>query len=162
MHNPLSILRAPVLDGLIQAGHLYFVRQSYPRGMVKNIKESLLITPYKSAGEANLHYNAIISDPRRYIYSIYHPGDKEKMYHAASQPEGYCVYIALLKDREWKPGHSFVAALRRYMRLHGSSPDGRVSLSAELSIRFGELFINLKRHLKDDDFKIPLSEIEKI
>ncbi|WP_346317368.1 hypothetical protein [Chitinophaga sp. YIM B06452] len=160
MHNPLSILRAMVLDGLIQAGHMYFVRQSYPRGMFKNIKESLLITPYKSAGEANHHYNAIVSDPRRYIYSVYHPGDREKLYYAASQPEGYGIYIALLKDREWKPGHSFTAAIRRYMRLHGGSrPDGRENLSAELSIRFGELFINLKRH--QQELKIPLSEIEK-
>ncbi len=49
------------------------------------------------------------------------------------------------------------------MRLHWqqSGRKGRRHPS-ELSIRFGELFINLKRHLKDDDFKIPLSEIEKI
>ena len=161
MHNPLAILRANVLDGLIQAGHVYFVRQSYPRGMQQHIKESFLLTPYRSAAEANDHYKAIAADRRRYIYSLYHPGDKEKLYHAAGQPEGYGVYIALLKDREWKPGHLFTAAIKRYMRLHGgSSPAGREHLSAELFIRFGELFITLKRS-KEDEIKIPLSEIEK-
>ncbi len=150
-----------MLDGLIQAGHVYFVRQSYFRGMKPGAKESLLISHYRSAAEATAHYDAILTDQRRYIYDISNAADKEKLYHAATQPEGYAVYIALLKDKKWKPGPMLTAAVRRFVRVHASrSQEGRTDVSIRLFIRFGELFLTLKQH-KQEEQNIPLSEIEK-
>ncbi len=154
MHNPLAILQIAVLDGLVQAGHTYFVLASYPRGMRPGVKEALLVSHYRTANEANAHYAAIAADKRRRIYDINDPADKEKLYHAATQPEGYAVYAALLREKKWKPGPLLAAAVKRFMRANGI---GRENASADLFIRFGELFITLKK-----DYHIPLSEIEKI
>ena len=154
VHNPLAILQIALLDSLVQAGHTYFVLASYPRGMRPGVKESLLVSHYRTGYEASEHYAAIATDKRRRIYDMNNPADKEKLYHAATQPEGYAVYAALLRDKKWKPGPLLAAAIKRFMRANGV---GRESLSADLFIRFGELFITLKK-----DYHIPLSEIEKI
>ncbi|MBO9152549.1 hypothetical protein ACFOTA_10060 [Chitinophaga sp. GCM10012297] len=160
MHNPLYILDIKILDALILAGYSYFVRQSYPRGMQRDIKESFVITHYRSAAEARTHYETILTDQRRYIYDIRNPAGKEKLYHAATQPGGYRVYIALLKDQEWKPGPMFKAEIKRFMRLHCRLPEGREKGTVVLHMQFGELLLTLP-FLKDGS-PVPLSQIEKI
>lgn len=158
MHNPLSLLHIQVLDALVQAGHSYFVRQLYPRGMRQGMKESLVITPYRSADEARKHYDMILTDGRRYIYDISVPADKEKIYHAATQPGGYGVYIALLEAREWEPGPSLKGDIKRFMRLHCRRPEGRERGTVILHMQFGELLLTLPFHKTGSP--VPLSQID--
>lgn len=158
MYNPLALLDKVVLDGLISAGHAYFVRQTYARGNDPRMKEVLLLSPYLSKTAALAHYEAIADDPRRYIYIL---EEQERLYRAASQPAGYKVYIALLKDRTWQPPYDLGAKIKRFITAEtGWKPDRRDEVQASLFIRFGELFITLK--LNQEEIKVPLSDIEKL
>lgn len=158
MHNPLALLNISVLDGLIAAGHAYFVRQTYTRGKDPRMKEVLLISPYYSKTAAITHYNAIEEDKRKHIYTL---DEKEKLYHAATQPTGYLVYVALLKDKTWSPSYDIAAKIKRYIRSEASwKPERKDEVQAALYIVYGELFITLK--LNKDEIKVPLSDIEKL
>lgn len=158
MHNPLALLDKVVLDGLISAGHAYFVRQTYARGNDPRMKEVLLLSPYLSKTAALAHYEAIAEDPRRYIYIL---EEQERLYRAAAQPSGYLVYIALLKERTWNPSYELAAKIKRYITSEaGWKPERRDDVQAFLFMQFGELFITLK--LNQEEIKVPLSDIEKL
>lgn len=158
MYNPLALLDKVVLDGLISAGHAYFVRQTYTRGSDPRMKEVLLLSPYLSKTAALAHYEAIAGDPRRYLYIL---EEQERLYRAASQPPGYLVYVALLKERTWQPSYALSAKIKRYITSEaGWKPERKDEVQASLFIQFGELFINLK--LNQEEINVPLSDIEKL
>ncbi len=158
MYNPLALLDKVVLDGLISAGHAYFVRQTYARGNDPRMKEVLLLSPYLSKTAALAHYEAIASDPRRYLYIL---EEHERLYRAATQPPGYLVYVALLKERTWQPSYALGAKIKRYITSEaGWKPERKDEVQASLFIQFGELFINLK--LNQEEINVPLSDIEKL
>lgn len=159
MHNPFALLDKVLLDGLISAGHIYFVRQSYARGKDPRMKEVFLFSPYYSKTLALEHYEAIAEDPRRYIYAAL--AEQEKLYRAAAQPSGYLVYVPLLKERTWKPSYNMSAKIKRYITSEANwKPERKDEVHAELVVQFGELFINLK--LNQEEIKVPLSDIEKL
>jgi hypothetical protein len=161
MHNPLKLLFKDALDELAKQGHLYYVRQSYTRGKTSQVKEAFLVTPYCDMETAAVHMQAIAHDHRKLIYNIEDPLQKEKLYTAALQPEGYRVYLNRLKDREWKPDAQLVANIKKYIRLYTSWKPGKGSqINAELTLVFGELIINLQ-HEKDTR-QISLNDLEKI
>lgn len=161
MHNPLKLLFKDALDELAKQGHLFFVRQSYARGKTPQVKEAFLVTPYCDSATAEAHIQAIAHDHRKLVYDITDPLQKEKLYTAASQPNGYLVYLNHLKDREWKPDAALVANIKKYIRLYtGWSPGRNTHINVELTLLFGELVINL-RHEKDTR-QISLNDLEKI
>lgn len=161
MHNPLKLLFKDALDELALQGHLYYVRQSYPRGKTAKVKEALLLTPYCDVEAATQHMNAISQDHRRLIYNIEDPLHKEKLYTAATQPEGYRVYLNRLRDREWQPDAQLVACIKKYINLYtGWRPGRSTQIDVELTLLFGELVINLQ-HGKDTR-QISLNDLEKI
>lgn len=158
MHNPFALLDKVLLDGLISAGHIYFVRQTYARGKDPRMKEVFLFSPYYSKTLALAHYEAIPEDPRRYIYTL---AEQEKLYLAAEQPSGYRVYVALLNERTWKPSYDISAKIKRYIRSEANwKPERKDEVQATLFVQFGELFITLK--LNQEEIKVPLSDIEKL
>lgn len=160
MHNPLAILRPVVLEGLLGAGHRWFVRQAYPRGMHPSLKAAFLLSGYRSIGEARAHFEAVAEDPYRRVYDGHDDADRERLFAAAAQPDGYAIYINLLAKRKWVPDPATGAAIRQYVRTHTSwKPDRREDLHVSLFIQFGELFLNLKT--KQEEIKIPFSDIEK-
>lgn len=158
MHNPLALLNTLLLDGLISAGHTYFVRQSYARGKDPRMKEVFLLSPYRSKTQAIAHYDAISEDARKHIYTL---EEKEKLYRAATQPSGYQIYVALLKNKTWVPSYDIAAKIKRYVTAEaGWKPERKDEVRAALLIAFGELFITLK--LNQEEIKVPLSDIEKL
>ena len=160
MHNPLAILRPAVLQGLLDAGHRWFVRQDYPRGMHPSLKASLLLSPHRSLTEARAHMEAIVAHPHRHLYDAEALADRERLFIAAGQPEGYHVYIALLAKKKWSPDPATGAAIKQYIRVHTNwKADRKEDLVVTLFIQFGELFLNLKT--KQEEIKIPFSDIEK-
>lgn len=163
MHNPLALLTPDLLTSLIASGHKYFVRQTYRRGFnhFANLKEVFLISAYREFTEVNAHFQAIRFDQRKYIYQLDQSGEREKLFTAAGQPEGYRVFVALLKDKVWKPSPQLGQKITNYLRSYTKwKPQHGVKIDVNLYIQFGELFLNL-RYL-NEQLKVPLTEIEKI
>lgn len=162
MHNPFSLLSHELLDALVQAGHQYFVRQTYRRGLDHfdaGVRAAFLISHYTDKSKAQIHYKSLSSDPHRFLYDIEAPGHLEKLRIAAGQPEGYRIYSPLLQ-REWKPSGMMAQKIRNYIddQLHWK-PGKKQGVKTDLFLQFGELFITLK--WKTTEVKIPLAEIER-
>ena len=167
MHNPLVLLFKEALDELIAQGHCYYIRQSYPRGKAPAVREAFLITPYTSFEQANKHYEAIKYDRRKYLYliddnkfdKISVEWERGKLYTAATQPEGYHVYLNRLKDRTWKCPAELGASIKGYIRRNTHWQTRGADIDVGLSLQFGELIINLE--YQGDKLQVKLDEIEK-
>ena len=163
MHNPLALLSREILEGLIESGHRYFVRQSYPRGKSPfdgKTKESFLITPYRGFSDVNPHFQAIKFDARKYVYQIDYPEELKKLYAAAGQPDGYKIYVSLLRERRWRPSITLAPKIKSYLRANSKwKPDRNEEVRVSLFIQFGELFLTLQ--YRTQEIKVPLSDIDK-
>jgi hypothetical protein len=160
MHNPLYIFRTDVLDELIKTGHRYFVRQTYKRGMILELKASFLISHYEEQAKADIHYKALIADANRFLYDAENSDHLLKLQAAASQPTGYRIYTLHLAMDEWKVPLILKGNLRRYITKLGWHPAKDKGVNAKLFSQFGELFIALK--WQSHETKVPLYEIEKV
>ncbi|WP_298737438.1 hypothetical protein [uncultured Chitinophaga sp.] len=167
MHNPLVLLFKEALDELIAQGHYYYIRQSYPRGKTAGVREAFLVTPYTTYEQANKHYEAIKSDRRRYLYLVddgkYDKWsvemERKKLYVAATQPEGYRVYLNRLKDRSWKCPAELGAKIKGYIKRNTHWKPRGADIEVGLSLQFGELVVNLE--YQGDKVKVRLDEIEE-
>jgi hypothetical protein len=167
MHNPLVLLFKEALDELIAQGHYYYIRQSYPRGKTASVREAFLITPYTTYEQAGRHYEAIKYDRRKYLYLVDEnkfdklsaEWEKEKLYVAATQPEGYRVYLNRLKDRTWKCPAELGASIKSYINRKTHWKPRGADIDVSLSLQFGELIINLQ--YQGDTLRVKLDEIEK-
>jgi len=159
-HNPLALLSTPLVSALLESGFTLFVRQSYLAGKnhTGNSKEVFLITPYKDIGEANMHFQHIRFDHRKYIYQAHHPEEIAKLYKAASQPAGYKIYASLLQQEAWEPPFYMESAVRKYISLKTKwKPERPEEIVADLFLHYGELYFTLK--YGDEEIKVPLSDI---
>ncbi|MCW3467583.1 hypothetical protein [Chitinophaga nivalis] len=163
MYQPLALLSPELVTALLENGFTLFVRQRYEvaRNQTDHqIKEIFLITPYKNIGEANLHFQHIRFDARKYIYQSHHKEEIDKLYVAAAQPAGYKVYAALLQDEVWEPPLQLENRVRKYIAGKTSwKPDRKEKIDATLSLRYGELYCHL--HYGEEELAVPLSVIEE-
>ncbi len=161
MHNPFVLLTTRLLESLIKADNTFFVRQTYPRG--KNQldplnKAAFLFTHYTDYSRAKTHYDALDNDPNKFLYNINEPEHYEKLFIAASQPQGFHIYSPLVQQ-PWKPTAPIAAKIRNYINQKmGWNPGRSDAVKADLFIQFGELFITLKFGIHE--VKLPLAEIE--
>lgn len=161
MHNPFVLLTTRLLESLIKADNIFFVRQTYPRG--KNQldplnKAAFLFTHYTDYSRAKTHYDALDNDPNRFLYNITEPEHYEKLFIAAGQPEGFHIYSPLV-PQPWKPTAPIATRIRHYIQQKmGWNPGRSDAVKADLFIQFGELFITLKFGIHE--VKLPLAEIE--
>ena len=164
MHNPLALLDVKLLNALLKAGHTHFVRQAFPRGIDhtdSDQKGAYLITQYREEAKAQIHYDALASDPTRFLYDITNAEHLDKLKIASTQPQGYRIYSSLLLDKKWIPPHEMKGKIKRYisMRLNWQ-PKGSDTVNTDLFFQFGELFVTLK--WGSHEVKIPLSDLERI
>lgn len=164
MYNPFVLLLEPVLDRLIERGVTYFVRQTYDRGrdhFEHNIKGVFLFSHYKDSNEAIAHFTSAIKyDPAKYLYNIHQPYDRERLYIAARQPEGYRIYVDVFAFHleEWAPPEHLAKRMELYLRSMDWKPrEGKISSS--ISVQTGTLYITFRRGR--EEMKVNLSEIEK-
>lgn len=162
MHNPLALLSIELIMSLTKHHFVAFVRQSYPRGMDPGDTETIetfLITPHKDLASANDHMQHIAADRRKHLYYIGIPEEMEKLLIAASQPKGYKVYVALLKDRKWKGGAQLEPKLKRYLQANTRWRGKDGEMVADLYLHYGELMLKVVNPF--GEISIPLSDIEK-
>ena len=161
MTNPFQLYTPALLEALIKAGHKYFVRQTYKRGIDhfdEKIKNAFLLSHYNDVSKAQIHYEALNMDGKRFLYDISKSEDLEKLKIAAKQPEGYKIYTPMLL-RPWQPSDIMKGKVRRYIDQKLKwRPDTSATVQTNLFIQFGELFITLK--LGIHEIKTPLSDVE--
>src|SRR4051812_15028950 len=117
MHNPFPLYSQRLLDALIKAGHKYFVRQTYKRGINDfdtEQKGAFLISHYNDLNKATVHYEALKNDANRFLYDISNTEHFKKLKTAAEQPAGYKIYAPLLQQ-EWKPTEQIAKNIKSYI-----------------------------------------------
>jgi hypothetical protein len=129
---------------------MYFVRQHYPRGLPHGEDEviPLLFTHYMfhdtDKERAGRHMRLLMKDKYRFLYDSTDKLHFEKLKIAASQPEGYRVYINLL-PKKWKASDILKMRISSYvsakMPWWNYSPKDKLNVT--LKERYGELFIAL-------------------
>ena len=120
MYNPLPLLTEALLQGMIDAGKRYFVRQTYFRGKESRLKAAFLFRGYEEGEKelAELHLRRIGSDPHAFLYDTMLAGHREKLVIAARQPFGYKIYYAGKKGIDWKPPPEYQEKMKHYIRKH--------------------------------------------
>jgi hypothetical protein len=163
MFNPLCLLSPELLDAFVKAGHLYFVRQAYPRAknlIDTHIKGYFLITHHKTLNNATEHFEAIKKDGNRYLYDWNKPTDREKIKAAAAQPEGYKIYASVvMPDVQQKAELVLKKKIKHYIDNKLKWRPGRdATVDFNLYPHYGEVHVTLK--LRNQQVKVALSEIE--
>lgn len=159
MHHPLTLLSAALLSALLEEEYHFFVRQGYPAGISAadtHIREAFLITPYKDIASANAHFQHIRFDRRKYIYQTSHPEEEEKLRHAATQPAGYKIYLALIDPEHEIPDPQLVQHVKHYISQYTTWPMEDICI--QYALQYGELYLSLK--YGDEEIKVPLPAIE--
>lgn len=149
IYNPYTILTPGILDAMLKQP-MYFVRQYYERGseICRGKSLPLLFTHYghheTDKERAERHMRLLLKDTYRYLYDSTDPAHFEKLKMAATQPQGYRVYINLL-PKKWKANSSIKLKINQYVRMKlpwwNYSPADKLKVT--LKERYGQLFIVL-------------------
>jgi hypothetical protein len=159
MFNPLCMLSRKLLDAFIASGQKYFVRQTFNRGGDK-MHRGYLISHYTDFGQAYEHFEAIASDPHRYLYRVSEPEDIRRLQKASSQPAGYRIYASVVTPG-WEKSveKTLTVQVRKY--LEGKNlwhPGKKDEVAFELYPHFGEVFVRMR--FRKQEIKVSLAEVE--
>ena len=164
MFNPFYPFTPELLDAFAENGKRYFVRQSFERGrnlVDENIKEYFLVTHYESLTTAMDHYGAIAYDKRRFLYDWENIEHRKKLKVAASAPEGFKIFAAVLKPGWDRPVDKILKnKIRKYIELIGWYPKRDEGVLTNYELQFGELYIRIKYARREA--KVKLKEIEDL
>lgn len=156
MYNPFPLLNAALLQEQITNGKRWFVRQTYRRGGAR----AFLLRAYTDGEKeyAEQHMETLSKDRHAFLYDAELPGHRQRLERAAGQPEGYQVYYAVKKGRDWTPPEAYQQKIRSY--IWKNHPDWRAPAKIEVGLEeeFGELFLVLQ--CKSEEVTIPLATIE--
>jgi len=165
MLNPYTLLTPEIMKAMLQQP-MYFVRQYYGRGILNNqSKETvpLLFTHYAhhetDNERAQRHMRLLMKDHYRFMYNSKNENHLQKLLTAATQPEGYKIYINLL-PRKWKATDDLKRKINIYMlhRLPWWKYNPADKLNVTLKERYGQLYIALL--WKGQQTEVHLDEIE--
>lgn len=161
MHNPFVLYSEKLLTALLKAGHQYFVRQQYTRGLPEGdavTKGSFLITHYNQLNKARIHFEALPNNGNRFLYFATNSDHLQRLTRAAVQPSGYRIYAPLLME-EWQPPAGLHEKIRRYINSNLPwKPRASDNVRTNLFVEFGDLFLTLS--LRGYQEKVPLLDIE--
>ncbi len=165
MLNPYTLLNQQILAAMLKQP-MYFVRQQYRRGNFLSENKnttSLLLTHYAhheiDKERAERHMRLLIKDPCRFLYDSTNEEHRIKLLTAATQPNGYKIYINLL-PKKWKANEALKRKIGNYMlyRLSWWKFSPADKLKVTLKERYGELYIALL--WKGQQTEVHLDEIE--
>jgi hypothetical protein len=144
MYNPLALFNVPILDKLLLAGCRWWVRQYYPRGVdnADVIRHVYLVTYYNDPLQARVHYDIIKQRTGSYLYDTEVEEDRNKLYIAAGQPEGFKIYINQTY-LEWEPPKKMQYKLQSYVRytLNWRTQRGGEKIQVVLTSTAGDDFL---------------------
>jgi len=166
MYNPFALLSVPLMQALLKSNQ-YYVRQTYERGrdhFDELVKLSLLITYYYGDAiettRAQMHYKLLVKDRYRFLYDGTIPEHRERLLIAASQPEGYKVYVNLLPAK-WKAPDLLRDKIAGYVAK--ALPEWKVDRYSKLDIvlqeKYGNLYLDL--HWKGRSATVQLDAVEQ-
>lgn len=164
MFNPLFAFELPVLEKLVESGHQYFVRQSYPRGKRvtdSDIKHSFLISHYSDLEKAQQHFSVIKNDPYAFLYLWEDEDHRKKLRLAASKPEGYKLFASLLHP-QWQAMLTDIlkGKIRYYIEKELKWRPGRSDkVVPSFFLQYGELFVTLRWSM--NEVRVNFDDIEK-
>lgn len=165
MLNPYTLLNQQILAAMLKQP-MYFVRQQYVRGnFIYESKDttSLLFTHYAhheiDKERAERHMRLLMKDPYRFLYDSTNEEHRIKLLTAATQPNGYRIYINLL-PKKWKANEALKRKIGNYMlhRLSWWKFSPADKLKVTLKERYGDLYIALL--WKGQQTEVHLDEIE--
>ena len=149
MLNPYALLTPEILGAMLKQ-RMYLVRQYYARGADPGNSQlvPLVLTHYAhhdtDRERAERHMRLLMKDSYRFLYDSGLPAHFEKLMKAASQPEGFLIYINLL-PKKWKPSAGLKRKISAYMMhcLPGWKYSPADKLKVTLKERYGELYLAL-------------------
>ena len=126
MYNPYTLLTNEILDAMLRHP-MHFVRQDYPRGtnhFDDKETKSFLLTHYVQKGDdyerAERHMRLLMMDKYRFLYDSENRENIQKLKIAASQPQGYNIYINLL-PKAWKANDRLKNKINTYLKKEKNS-----------------------------------------
>ncbi|MES2429429.1 MAG: hypothetical protein V4556_00755 [Bacteroidota bacterium] len=165
MLQPFELFNERYLERLITLKKFYLVSQSYKRGFnhfADAHKIDILVTDYESAGEAQMHLNAVKNDKYGALIDLQKPEHKKKVLDMLLG-EKYQLYWSIVKsadDLQKRLQASYKDKMRRYIE---SNTDWRIggdeTITPSIETTYGELFINLKWRTKR--LRIKFEDIER-
>jgi hypothetical protein len=163
MFNPLAPMSEKALKSMIEEGHIYFVRQTFNRAkdpFDEGIKGYYLFCHYKTETLAKEHYDALRSDPNRFLYNWQNEAHKLKLLSAASHPAGYKLYTnTFIPDWEKHITNRMKQKVRAYINKQGWRPSREEGVDISFYPHFGEVMVTLR--FRRQEVKIKFEEIEK-
>ena len=164
MFNPLAPLNEAALDGLVKAGHRFFVRQTFNRAkdhFDEGIKGYFLFCHYEDYFRAKEHFDVLLHDPYRRIYDWETNADRDRLLVAAQQPPGFRVFTnTFLPDWERHLTNRLHAKIWRYVQQLGWKPKSGEAVQPQFYPHFGEVYVSLK--LGSREVRVNFEEIEKL
>lgn len=165
MLNPYILLTPALLEAMTRQ-RIYFIRQQWPRGKGPYEDDSttcFLFTHYVhheiDTERVQRHMRLLFNDPYRCLYDSQNPEHMDKLRIAASQPEGYRIYINLMV-KKWKATDALKRKISAYVasRLSWWKYNPADKLKVTLKERYGSLYLALL--WKGQQTEVHLEEIE--
>jgi hypothetical protein len=164
MFNPLAIFSPEALDGFVEKGMRFFVRQDFPRGrrpLEERIKGSFLFSHYENYFRAKEHFDVLAEDPFRFLYEWENPAHREKLRVAASQPEAYRIFAnAFVPNWEDHLTDPLREKIRAYVNRLGWKPSRSEGIEPQFYPHFGEMHVCLK--FRGREVRVNFAEIENL
>ena len=156
--NPMALLTASVLQGLVNTGHRYFVRQSFTRGNTAE-ERGFLLSHYENYFRAKEHLDILVNDGARRLYDWEDAEDRIRLQTAASQPDGFRVFANLFRpDWEKSLNWRLREKIRAYIDQLDWQPGGSESVQPQFYPHFGEVYVSLQ--YKGREVRVNFEEIE--
>lgn len=164
MFQPFVKLEARLVEAFIKQKERYLVSQTYKalQDYKKDEKIYLLFTPYSDLSRARIHLSALDNERYAAIIDLENELHKNKILAMLQSDKNYVLYAAVVQsksDLEKNLKTKYINHIRRYVSKHTSWKIGSdKTISSDLDITFGELFVLLKYN--NQRIRVHFSEIE--
>ena len=159
-------MKPQYINRLISLKKIYLVSQSYHRAanhFTRTDKVNILLTDYDDAALANIHLAAIKQDKYAAIIDLSNRKHLLKIQEMLSEDSKYNVYWSIVKDLEAVKKSvdlQYKERIHRYVLKETSwRIGGNDTISPQLQVIFGELFVILKRG--SQELRVKFEDIEK-
>lgn len=166
MFNPFVRFVPELIDAFLTRGHYLLVSQTFRAGvdMFTEERRVLMFSHYNDMGFAQIHLQAIRTDPFAYIVDLRREKHLAKVREILAPGSPYLVFSKRVRDEravEQFADRQYAHKQRRYLDRH---IDWKISKSAhlrpKLQLIFGELFVVLK--YQSQQLRVRLEEIDRM